>query len=166
MRAVVGQAATTLRTTTLTATRALAIVVNVVAVLAYGCGGSQAKPVANPVVALVAEGPANLSEVDLSAPGQLTRVPSDRLGSIAPLLSDRALTNPEGLSSYGLDQPRATLHYHVAGGPTVDIELGQPDFDRHFIYAQRAGDGRVFLLPAGPLRPLLALVGIQVAPPT
>ena len=162
MRAVVAQAATTLTATT--ARKALSSLA--VAVLAWGCGGGKAKPVANPVVALVAEGPAGLSEVDLSVAGQVTRVPSDRLASIAPLLSDRALTNPEGLSSYGLDQPRATLHYHVAGGATVDVELGQPDFDRHFIYARRDGDGRVFLLPAGPLRPLLALVGIQVAPPT
>ncbi len=94
------------------------------------------------------------------------RVPAGQLAGIAPLRSDRALTDPEPPSSYGLDRPWATLDYVVAGGPTITIDLGSSDFDHHFVYAVRAGDPRIFLLPSGPLRPVLALVGVDVPPAT
>jgi hypothetical protein len=43
--------------------------------------------------------------------------------------------------------------------------VGSPNFDRHFVYAQVRGQPAVYLVPADALRPVLALVGIEVRPP-
>ena len=50
-------------------------------------------------------------------------------------------------------------------GQTVDADVGQLNFDRHFVYVQRRGQPGVYLVPADTLRPVLALVGIDLKPP-
>ena len=65
---------------------------------------------------------------------------------------------------YGLDHPQAQLSYR-ATGRAADVLIGSANFDRHFLYARRAASATVYILPADSLRPVLALVGIDVAPP-
>lgn len=65
-------------------------------------------------------------------------------GAIAYLLdllvsskSDRVLTVPAAqLSDYGLQQPQATVEVKLQDGKTHQLVLGQPDFNRSFLYAQ------------------------------
>ena len=65
-------------------------------------------------------------------------------GAIAYLLdllvsskSDRILTVPAAqLSDYGLQQPQATVEVKLQDGKTHRLVLGQPDFNRSFLYAQ------------------------------
>lgn len=65
-------------------------------------------------------------------------------GAIAYLLdllvstqSDRVLTVPAAqLSDYGLQQPQATIEVKLQNGKTHRLVLGQPDFNRSFLYAQ------------------------------
>ncbi|PSM49578.1 hypothetical protein C7Y66_08445 [Chroococcidiopsis sp. CCALA 051] len=65
-------------------------------------------------------------------------------GAIAYLLdllvsskSDRVLTVPAAqLSDYGLQQPQATVEVKLQDGKTHRLVLGQPDFNRSFLYAQ------------------------------
>ena len=82
-----------------------------------------------------------------------------------PLLASRVLTRPAPLSEYGLDHPAATITYTSPTGTTAEVDVGQPNFDRHFIYVQRRGRPDVYLAPADALRPALALVGVDVKPP-
>jgi hypothetical protein len=71
------------------------------------------------------------------------KVPASE-GAIAYLLdllvggtSDRVLTVPAAqLSDYGLQQPQATVEVTLNDGKTHRLVLGQPDFNRSFLYAQ------------------------------
>jgi len=92
-------------------------------------------------------------------------VPVDARRGLAPLLATRVFDHPAPLSEYGLDHPQATLSYRGPAGQTQDVALGQPNFDRHFLYVQRRGQPAVYLVPADTLRPVLALVGIDLKPP-
>jgi hypothetical protein len=84
---------------------------------------------------------------------------------LAPLLATRVFDRPAPLTEYGLDHPQATLTYRGAAGRTIDVDIGQLNFDRHFVYAQRRGQASVYLVPADTLRPVLALVGIDLKAP-
>jgi hypothetical protein len=134
---------------------------------ACGSGSTLASATARPrVVALVAQDPAALVGVEVMAGTATVPVPSDQLAAIAPLMSDRALADPEAPASYGLQPPPAVLDYQAKDGSTIVVALGHADFDHHFLYAQRAGDPSIYLIPSSPLRPVLALVGIKISPPT
>src|SRR5207302_1867737 len=92
-------------------------------------------------------------------------VSPDARKTIEPLLASRAFTRPAPLREYGLDHPQATLTYTNGAGTAADVDIGQPNFDRHFVYAQRRGRPAVYLLAADTLRPVLALVGVDIKPP-
>jgi hypothetical protein len=92
-------------------------------------------------------------------------VPADARKNVVPLLASRVFTRPAPLPEYGLDHPQATLTYTSGTGTTADVDIGQPNFDRHFVYAQRRGRPAVYLVPADTLRPLLALAGVDIRPP-
>jgi NADPH:quinone reductase-like Zn-dependent oxidoreductase len=83
---------------------------------------------------------------------------------LAPLLVARGVDRPGPLSDYGLDAPLATLTYQLAPAAPVIVTVGGANFDRSLFYVQRGGDAKVYLVLAGAIRPVLALVGIQVAP--
>jgi hypothetical protein len=92
-------------------------------------------------------------------------VTADARQNLVPLLATRLL-NPAGpLPEYGLDHPQALLTYKTASGATADVDIGQPNFDHHFVYVQRRGRPGVYLVPLDTLRPALALVGIEIKPP-
>jgi hypothetical protein len=92
-------------------------------------------------------------------------VPPDARTHLVPLFASRVFTRPAALAEYGLDHPVATLTYTSPTGSTADVDIGQPNFDRHFVYVQRRGRSAVYLAPADTLRPVLALVGVDVKPP-
>ena len=92
-------------------------------------------------------------------------VPPGARRNLIPLLATRLLDRPGPLSEYGLDHPQAALTYKASSGAAADVDLGQPNFDRHFVYARRRGRPGVYLVPADTLRPVLALVGIGIKPP-
>jgi hypothetical protein len=92
-------------------------------------------------------------------------VPAGDRDNLVPLLATRLLDRPAPLSEYGLDHPQAALGYKTNSGAAVDVDVGQPNFDRHFVYVQRRGRPGVYLVPADTLRPVLGLVGIEIKPP-
>ena len=101
----------------------------------------------------------------LSTSAASADVPVSARKDLTPLLATRVFDHPAPLSEYGLDHPQATLTYKNPAGATVLVDIGQPNFDRHFLYMQRRGDPAVYLVAADSLRPLLAMVGIDIAPP-
>jgi len=132
-----------------------------------GCSGSA--PPAPPllaVVALVPGPPSAYANIAVVGAGQATPVPAASLPEVAPLLVARVFSPGGSLAPFGLGRPRAHLHYLRPDGTTVDVALGDPTFDRHFLYAQRAGAPTVALVAASVADPLLALVGVHVPPPT
>jgi len=93
-------------------------------------------------------------------------VPPAARKNLAPFLVSRVLAPPPApLSEYGLHHPQATLTYTSRAGSTADVDIDQPNFDRHFVYVQRRGRPAVYLAPADALRPVLALVGVDIKPP-
>ena len=128
-----------------------------------GCGGSSGSR--SPVPVVVSGQASTWTAVTISAEGHTVDVPSDARGDLTPLLATRALGRPAPLSEYGLDHPQATLSYRSRAGTTTDVDIGQPNFDRHFLYVQRRGQPGVYLVAADALRPVLALVGIEITPP-
>jgi hypothetical protein len=130
-----------------------------------GCGGSSGSSPANKVPVVVAGSPAAWSTITVSTPSASAPAPADARAGLAPLLATRVLDKPAPLSEYGLDHPPGTLTYKGTNGSTVTVELGQLNFDRHFVYAQRQGGASVYLVPADTLRATLALVGIDLKPP-
>jgi hypothetical protein len=92
-------------------------------------------------------------------------VSGDLMTPLAPLLATRRLPAPGPPSEYGLDQPQARLLYQARDGRTIEVVIGAPNFDNHFLYARGPRSETVFLVPADTLRPVLALVGIQLPAP-
>jgi len=134
-----------------------------VALVCVGCGGSSRSGSGVPAVV---SGPASTwTAVTISAQGKTVDVPSDARSHLTPLLATRALDRPAPLPEYGLDRPQAELAYHGSSGSTVVVEIGNVNFDRHFLYALRRGTATVYLVPADTLRPALSLVGIVTKPP-
>ncbi|MCU1449176.1 MAG: hypothetical protein JWP02_1346 [Acidimicrobiales bacterium] len=115
---------------------------------------------------VVPGGPAAWQAVSVGTGTRSVDLPADLRRPITPLRASRALDRPAPLNDYGLDRPQAQLVYRAAdSGATTTVDLGAANFDRHFVYAQRRGSATVYLLPADTLRPVLALVAIDVAPP-
>lgn len=137
--------------------------------------GAPSGPVTSPVApttsrpgvpALVAGPPSRFTRVTITAAARHAAVPGPLLTALAPLLIARDFGQSKDLASFGLDRPQATLHYEAANGAVVDVQIGAPDFDRHGVYAMRDGDLRVYMVLADAVRPVLALVGITLAPPS
>ena len=144
------------------------VVVTVAALAALAsCGAGSGGGSAPKVPEVVAGGASMWPSVSVSTPAATPSVelPADLRRAVAPLLATRAFDRPAPLAGYGLEHPQATLTYRGARGETAVVDLGQPNFDRHFVYAQLRGQATVYLLPADSLRSVLALVGIEIAPP-
>jgi hypothetical protein len=103
----------------------------------------------------------------VSAGGRTAEVPLGLQKALAPLLAARTFPAPPVLADYGLAHPQATIAYQPVGqaAPLV-VAIGATNFDRTGLYAQRLGDARVYLVLAGAVRPALALVGVDIAPPS
>jgi len=132
------------------------------AVLVAACGGGSSR--STDKVPEVVPG-SSWVDVTVSSATASADVPPDARKNLTPLLATRLLTRPASLSEYGLDHPQATLSYRSRAGTTTDVDIGQPNFDRHFLYVQRRGQPGVYLVAADALRPVLALVGIEITPP-
>ncbi len=136
-----------------------------VAVSGACSGGNNAEQSRAPVVV---PGPASAwSSVTVNAGPTSKEVPAGSRRQVVPLLAARALDRPGALSDYGLDRPRASLAYQPATSrtPAAEVDVGNANFDRHFVYVQRRGRPTVYLVPADTLRQVLALVGIADRPP-
>lgn len=142
-------------------TRSAAVVA--LLVLLAACGGSSGSGSADKVPEVVSG--SAWTGVTVSNGTTSADVPADARRNLVPLLATRLLDRPATLSEYGLDHPQAALNYKDRSGATADVDIGQPNFDRHFVYAQRRGRPGVYLVPADTLRPVLALVGIAIKPP-
>jgi hypothetical protein len=103
--------------------------------------------------------------ITVTAGGTSAEVPADARKNLTPLLATRALDRPASLPEYGLDRPQAELTYRGRSGSTAVVQIGNVNFDRHFLYSQRRGRATVYLVPVDTLRPTLALVGIETKPP-
>ena len=142
--------------------RALAVLA--AAALVLGACSSGGGTTTNHDVPVVVPGPASAwSAVTVNGAGQSKDMPADAKDTLAPLRAARALEQPGALSEYGLDHPRATLTYRPAssGAPEAEVDVGNANFDRHFVYVQRRGSPSVYLVPADILRAALAMVGIE-----
>jgi hypothetical protein len=133
------------------------------ALLLAACAGDS--PATRATVPQVVSGRASTwKTVTVSTPTASADVPSDARGHLTPLLATRAFFRPAPLPEYGLDHPQAALTYKGTNA-SADVDIGQLNFDRHFIYVQRRGQPAVYLVPADTLRPVVALVGIDLKPP-
>jgi hypothetical protein len=135
-----------------------------VALSLTACGGGGSSSSAS-VPEVVSGGTSTWADVTVSTPIASADVPANSRKDLTPLLATRVFDHPASLSEYGLDHPQATLTYKGRTGGTVEVDIGQPNFDRHFLYMQRRGAPAVYLVPADSLRPVLAMVGIDIAPP-
>ncbi len=128
------------------------------------CGGGSSKS-ATSVPTVVAGSESTWSQLTVSAGTASADVPPDARAKLTPLRASRVFDRPLPLSEYGLDHPQAALTYKGPNGSTASVDIGQSNFDRHFVYAQRRGQAPVYLLPSDTLRGVLALVGIEIKPP-
>jgi len=132
--------------------------------LALGaCGGSSPSKPATKVPEVVSG--SNWPGISVTTASASAEVPVNARQDLTPLLATRVFDRPAPLSEYGLDHPQATLSYRGPAGQTQDVDVGQLNFDRHFVYVQRRGQPAVYLVPADTLRPALGLVGIDLKPP-
>jgi len=134
-----------------------------VALVFGACGGSSHSGSSAKVPEVVSG--SNWPGISVTAAGPPAEVPVDARQNLAPLLATRLLDRPAPLSEYGLDHPQARLSYRGPAGQVADVDVGQLNFDRHFVYVQRRGQPGVYLVPADTLRPVLSLVGIDLKPP-
>ena len=136
-----------------------------VALVAVAACAACAHKTTSPPVPTVVPGPTSSWEhITISAGPRSVEVPPELRGRVAPLRASRGVLRPVPAEEYGLDHPQAQLSYR-ATGRAADVLIGSANFDRHFLYARRAASATVYILPADSLRPVLALVGIDVAPP-
>jgi hypothetical protein len=119
-----------------------------------------------PVVVLVPGPPSAYRSVTVVRGGIGVPVPAALRPDVAPLVVARVFSAGATLAAFGLDRPSADLHYRRPDGSSVDVDLGGPTFDHHFVYARRTGQADVALVAASVADPLLALVGVSVPPPT
>jgi hypothetical protein len=128
------------------------------------CTHASAPPAQPPAV--VAGPPSRFDAIVVAVPGgRQAAVPSGLWAGLAPLLTARDFGPRTNLADYGLDRPEASLTYRQGAAVVATVSIGSPDFDRRGFYAMRAGDPAVDLVLSDPIRPVLALVGIVVAPP-
>jgi hypothetical protein len=129
------------------------------------CGGGGSSSSETKVPEVVSGGPSMWEAVTVSTPTASADVPAGARKNLTPLLASRVFDRPAALSEYGLDHPQAQLTYRGPKGMTADVDVGQANFDRHFVYVPRRGRPGVYLVPADSLRPVLAMVGIDIQPP-
>jgi hypothetical protein len=132
------------------------------------CGGGTHSPTTTAVgvPSLVPGPPSRYGRVTVSAGARQVDVPTSQLTLLAPLLIARNLGVPASLADFGLDRPLGQLVYETSGAVAATVTIGAANFDRHGFYATLAGDATVYLVLADAIRPVLALVGVQVAPPS
>jgi len=135
----------------------------VLALSLAACGGSSHSSSGSKVTEVVPG--STWPSISVTTSAASAEVPVDARQGLTPLLASRLLDHPAPLSEYGLDHPQAMLNYRGPAGQTVDVDVGQLNFDRHFVYLQRRAQPGVYLVPADTLRPVLALVGIDLKPP-
>lgn len=141
-------------------------------VLLTACGSGTHSPPTSPPPATAPSGepsltigpPSAYTRITIAASGREADVPSSLRSGLAPLLMARDF-GPQPLAQYGLDHPQASIEYQSGGRVSATVRIGATDFDRRGFYALLDGDRRVFLVLSDPVRPVLALVGITVAPP-
>ena len=143
--------------------RCVPVVLGLVLVLGACGGGSSSSKSATRVPEVVPG--SNWPGITVTTANQSVEVPVDARQNLTPLLATRLFDRPAPLPEYGLDHPQAALTYRGPAGQALDVEVGQLNFDRHFLYVQRRGESGVYLVPADTLRPVLALVGIALKPP-
>ncbi|MBV8982476.1 MAG: DUF4340 domain-containing protein [Acidimicrobiia bacterium] len=129
------------------------------------CGGGSSGSAPDKVPVVVSGATSAWKTLTVHTPAASAEVPADLRSKLTPLLATRLLDRPGPLGEYGLDHPQATLTYASGTGSTTDVDIGQPNFDRHFVYGERRGSAGVYLLPTDTLGPVLALVGIDIQPP-
>jgi hypothetical protein len=113
----------------------------------------------------VVQGDFDAISVTAAASHQTAAVPGGLQKALNPLLIARIVDQQGPLSDYGLDDPPASLTYRRGGTSPVVVRIGGTNFDRRGIYVQRAGDPHIYLVLAEAVRPVLTLVGLQIAPP-
>jgi len=128
------------------------------------CGGGSSSSGSREKVPEVVSG-STWSAVTVHRGSASAEAPANLREDITPLLATGRLDRPGPLAEYGLDHPRAALPYTGKASSSAEVDVGQPNFDRHFVYVQRRGRPAVYLVPADTLRPALALVGIDLKPP-
>ena len=147
---------------------ATAAVVVALTMVAGACGGGSARrasPSDRP--RRIVPGPAtDFVRIIVTAGGRSAEVPAEQRAELVPLLAAKTFDDPEPLATYGLDHPEAVLLYERGVGGAAVVQLGDANFDHHGVYARRPDDRVVFLVLADTLRPVLALVGIDLPPPT
>jgi hypothetical protein len=89
---------------------------------------------------------------------------ASEIARLTPLRAAEGFRPTEPLADYGLAQPLAELTYRFRDGRRARLFVGGLSYDGHFVYVERAGGRRVFTIPTGELRPLLALVGVAPGP--
>jgi hypothetical protein len=99
-----------------------------------------------------------------AGPRRASVTPELRRG-LDPLVTARVIDVPGSLADYGLDRPVAALTYFQSGRVAAVVTVGGTNFDRTGYYVQRPGDPRVFLVLAGAVGPVLALVGAAAPAP-
>lgn len=67
-------------------------------------------------------------------------------GSIATIRVLNTLERPEAPATYGLDRPRQVLTCRVTNGTSYNLSVGNQSFDGSGYYAQKSGDGRVYVV--------------------
>jgi hypothetical protein len=143
--------------------------VSVVLVLglgATGCRSSKPATVTGGDVRTLVAGPARrFVRVVVTAQGREAIVPAHLLAEVVPLRAALTFSRPDPLATYGLVTPQAVLRYVPGNGAATVVQIGAANFDRHGFYVRRPSDTAVSLVLADSLRPVLALVGIDVPPP-
>jgi hypothetical protein len=136
--------------------RALVAVALLSMAAALGCGSSSAPsaPV-NEIPPELVPASAQHAVVTVTRGGASRTVPDDVVARVVPLLVRRVFEPTEPLTSYGLDKPAATVSFALPGGSTIELTIGGQDLDKSAYYVQRAGDGRVWLVLADSIVPLL-----------
>lgn len=131
------------------------------AALALASCHHAARPAPSPPAAVV-RGAFDTIVVTALATHRSAPVPTDLRDGVDPLLIARTVDHPGPLSDYGLDAPVATVTYELAPASPITVTVGGTNFDRTLVYAQRAGSPTVYAVLAEVMRPVLALVGIDI----
>jgi hypothetical protein len=144
-----------------------AIVMASVAGGLVGCGAAHPSKAVTAEPANVVSGPpSRYDAIDIATPaGHDSSVPSGLRAGLAPLLTARDFGPEANLADYGLDHPEGVIIYRRGDAVVARVSIGTTNFDRTGFYAMLQGDPAVDLVLADAIRPVLALVGVEVAPP-
>ena len=112
------------------------------------------------VPALMAGPSSRYQSIEVTAGSRRAPVAGSLADGLVPLLIARDFGPQPSLTQYGLDHPSATLTF-AATTATVTVFIGLANFDASGFYAMRSDRPNVYLVLAGPIRPVLALVGVH-----